>query len=83
MIGRAGAEVDGRNQRPESMHTLRTLSLTTWPPLLFHAGVRRHVRVVVLCGNRVRDRHNVPTELWRLICSFFLRANWAVADRLA
>ena len=55
-----------------------------WTParhFLFHAGVRRHVRVVVLCGNRARDRHNVPTELWRLICSFFLRADGA--DRSA
>jgi hypothetical protein len=51
-----------------------------WTParhFLFHAGVRCHIQVVVLCGNRVRDRHNVPTELWRLICSFFLRADWA------
>ena len=45
---------------------------------LFHAGVRIHVRVVLLSGNRLRDRHNVPTEMWRLICSFFLRSDWEV-----
>jgi len=33
-----------------------------WTParhFLFHAGVRRQLRVVLLCGNQVRDRHNV------------------------
>ena len=44
---------------------------------LFHAGVRSHIRVVLMCGNRIRDRHNVPTELWELSCSFFLRSDWA------
>ena len=38
---------------------------------LFHAGVH-HIRVVLLSANRVRDRYNVPTELWQLICMFFL-----------
>ena len=43
---------------------------------LFHAGVRTHIHVVLLSGHRVRDRYNVPTELWQLICSFFLRSDW-------
>jgi len=43
---------------------------------LFHAGVLGYVRVVTLCGNRVRDQRNVPTELWQLIY-FFLRSDWA------
>ena len=32
--------------------------------IAFHAGVRSHIRVALLCGNRVRDRdrHNVPTR---------------------
>ena len=50
-----------------------------WTPsrhFLFHAGVRSPIRVVLLCGNRVQDRHNVPIELWWLICSFFLRSDW-------
>ena len=54
-------------------------ALGPWTPprhFLFHAGVRSHVRVVLLSGNRVRYRCNVPTELWRLICSFFLRSDW-------
>ena len=52
-----------------------------WTPsrhFLFHAGVRSHIRVVMLSGNRVQDRHQVPTALWRLICSFFLRSDWEV-----
>ena len=52
-----------------------------WKPsrhLLFHAGFRSHILVVMLTGNRVRDRHNVPTEMWLLICSFFLRLDWEV-----
>jgi len=51
-----------------------------WKParhFLFHAGVRRHVRVVLLCGNQVRDRYLVPAEMWWRICSFFLRSDWA------
>jgi len=51
-----------------------------WTParhFLFHAGVRSHIRVVLLCGNRVRGRHNVPTELWlELVFCFFLRSDW-------
>ena len=50
-----------------------------WTPsrhFLFHAGVRTSIRMVALSGNRVRDQHNVPTELWQLICSFFLRSDW-------
>ena len=50
-----------------------------WTPFrhfLFHAGVRTHIRMVMLSGNRVRNRDHVPTELWRLICSFFLRSDW-------
>ena len=50
-----------------------------WTPsrhFLFHAGVRTHILVVMLTGTRVRSRHNVPTELWQFICSFFLRADW-------
>ena len=57
-------------------------AMGAWTPArhcLFHAGVRSriNIRVALLCGNRVRGRHNVPTELWRLICSFFLRSHWA------
>ena len=51
-----------------------------WTParhFLFHAGVRRHVRVVLLCGNRGLDPDDVPAELWQLICSFFGRSDWA------
>ena len=51
-----------------------------WAPsrhLLFHLGVRHHVFVVALCICRVQDRHNVPTELWQKICSYFRRADWA------
>ena len=51
-----------------------------WTPaqqFLFHAGVRSPIRVVLLCGNRVRDWHSVPTELWRLVYGFFLRSDWA------
>jgi len=50
-----------------------------WAPsrhFLFHAGVRNHIHVVLLSGNRVRDRYDVPTELWERICSFFLRSDW-------
>ena len=43
---------------------------------LLHAGVRTHIRVVLLSGNRVRGRHDVPPELWEKICSFFLRSDW-------
>ena len=56
-------------------------AMAPWTPgrhVLFHAGVRDHIRVVLLSGNRVRDRFNVPPELWRLICSFFLRSDWEV-----
>jgi len=52
-----------------------------WTPsrqFLFHAGVRTHIQVALLSGNRVRDWHQVPTELWQLICSFFLRWDWEV-----
>jgi hypothetical protein len=51
-----------------------------WTPsrhFLFHAGVRSHILVVMLTADRVRGRYNVPTELWQLICSFFLRSDWA------
>ena len=51
-----------------------------WTPsrhVLFHAGVRTHIRVVLLSGNRVRGRHDVPPELWEKICSLFLRSDWA------
>ena len=57
-----------------------------WTPsrhFLFHARVRTHIRVVLLSGNRVRDRHDVPTELWQLICSFFRRPDWEVPARCA
>jgi ankyrin repeat protein len=50
-----------------------------WKPsrhFLFHAGVRTHILVVTLTGTRVRGQHNVPAELWQLICSFFLRSDW-------
>ena len=52
-----------------------------WTParhFLFHAGVRTSIRVVLLSANRVRDRCNVPTELWEQICSFMLRSDWEV-----
>ena len=55
-------------------------AMAPWSPsrhFLFHAGVRSHILVVMLTADRVRGRHNVPTELWRLICSFFLRSHWA------
>ena len=48
-----------------------------WAPsrhFLFHAGVRSHIRVVLLCANR--DQYDVPIELWEKICSFFLRSDW-------
>ena len=48
-----------------------------WAPsrhFLFHAGVRSHIRVVLLCANR--DQYDVPVELWEKICSFFLRSDW-------
>ena len=45
---------------------------------LFHAGVRGHVRVVVLSANQVRHRYNVLTLLSRLICCFFLQSDWEV-----
>ena len=54
-------------------------AMAPWSPsrhFLFHAGVRSHILVVMLTADRVRGRHNVPTELWRLICSFFLRSHW-------
>ena len=44
---------------------------------LFHAGVRSHIRVVLLCGYQVRDQYLVPAELWWQICSFLLRSDWA------
>ena len=47
-------------------------SWTPSPHFMFHAGVRNHIIVVTLTAKRSLGRHNVPTDLWQLICSFFL-----------
>ena len=50
-----------------------------WTPsrqFLFHAGVRTHIRVGLLSANRIRDRHDIPTKTWEMICSFFRRSVW-------
>ena len=63
---------------PATRHLVHA-AMAPWAPsrhFLFHTGVRTHIRMVLLSGNRVRDRQHVPTELWRLICSFFLRSDW-------
>ena len=57
-----------------------------WTPsrhFLFHESTRTHVRLVLLAGIRVRSRHGVPTELWQLICSFFLRSDWVTPAPVA
>ena len=54
-----------------------------WSPsrhFLFHTGVRRSIRMVMLSANRASGRFNVPMELWEKICSFLLRSDWASVD---
>ena len=71
--------------RPTSARPRPGWSTTPWGPwaparhFLFHAGVRSHVRVVLLCGIRLQARRNIPSEVWRFVCGFF---GLGVAGRL-